>query len=286
MTTPTPATDNISTTDGDDTNVVVASEGTHKSFWGSTVAKLRGNGSSSSSGELLTDALPQVNVINPDLLNQYEVDTARRRVVRLSIAMVLLPVLLFILTVPVVMLAQNSLDNAVAEGDELSREVTRLAPVGQLNELVTSNQDQIDQALVEQVAFSTMMSRMRQASTDIVITEANVEIGSSSSGSPCGVTPDPFNLTDVKVGCAEFSGTTSNRNKVGAMLDKLTADGLFTAPYVRDTTTANGTVTFTGSVAITDKVFLNVPEDKSNADDAEPSSVPSPSVSGSSVPAP
>lgn len=66
--------------------------------------------------------------------------------------------------------------------------------------------------------------------------------------------PDPFATRQV-VACVELTGTAPDRQSVSVLVRQLAANDLFVEPFIDATTTAEGLVSFTGSVGLSPEAF-------------------------------
>ena len=90
-------------------------------------------------------------------------------------------------------------------------------------------------------------------------TITDVTRGLAAAGCPG---PDPFAVLEV-IGCVTLSGTAADRGTVGRLVIALAAAKEFSEPFITTTTTDEGaSVTFSGSVALTPKVFSGRYDDR------------------------
>ena len=73
--------------------------------------------------------------------------------------------------------------------------------------------------------------------------------------SPCPG-PDPFNTKPV-IGCITLSGTAQTRSQVGDLVIALSRADLFVEPFISTTSAADKSVTFSGSVGLSQTAYSN-----------------------------
>ena len=174
--------------------------------------------------------------------------------------------------------ADLSGEEATAEG--LQARIGELAPVQAYVDGVDRRAGSVQQQMITDVAFSTVLEELAAA------TPAGARIESLSVDLPpgAGVTiapdgtiadptrglvaagcpgPDPFAVLEV-IGCVTLSGTATSRDAVGELVENLADSGAFAEPFISTTTTDEGSgVAFSGSVALDPKVFSSRYDDLS-----------------------
>ena len=66
--------------------------------------------------------------------------------------------------------------------------------------------------------------------------------------------PDPFNTKPV-IGCITLAGSATSRAQVGELVIALDRIGLFVEPFISTTSASDSTVTFGGSVGLSQAAF-------------------------------
>ena len=180
--------------------------------------------------------------------------------------------------------AQQVLVIEKAETDRLSTQTRELAPIRAFVTAVEQQKQTVQDTMSREIFFSEVLDGLREATPSSVTVDSvavvlppppveapAVDTAADDPGadapeqpaapapaipSPCPG-PDPFNTRTV-VGCITLSGSADNRNTVGEFVIRLGKNKHFVEPFISTTTTADGqSVTFTGSVGLSDKVFSN-----------------------------
>lgn len=159
-----------------------------------------------------------------------------------------------------------------ATAESLQGRIAELAPVQAYVDGVDRRATSVQQQMITDVAFSTVLESLTEATPSgarieslavdlptgagVVIapdgTIADPTRGLVAAGCPG---PDPFATLEV-IGCVTLSGTASSRDAVGDLVDNLAASDAFEEPFITTTTTDEGaSVAFSGSVALTPAVF-------------------------------
>lgn len=168
-----------------------------------------------------------------------------------------------------------------ATATSLQGRIAELAPVQTYVDGVDRRATAVQQQMITDVAFSTVLEALTEATppgarveslsvdlppgTGVVLapdgTLADPTRGLVAAGCPG---PDPFAVLEV-IGCVTLSGTATDRAAVGALVEGLSASRAFSEPFI-STTTAGGeagsAVTFSGSVALTPEVFSGRYDDR------------------------
>ena len=182
-----------------------------------------------------------------------------------------------------VVLAQVEADlrGEEATAESLQGRIADLAQVQTYVDGVARRARAVQQQMVTDVAFSQVLEALADA------TPAGARIESLSVDLPTGVGvtiapdgtigevtrglvaagcpgPDPFAVLEV-IGCVTLSGTAADRSTVGRLVIELAAAKEFSEPFITTTTTDEGSsVTFSGSVALTPKVFSGRYDDRAS----------------------
>ena len=109
--------------------------------------------------------------------------------------------------------------------------------------------------------------------------------GTSTAGASVCPGPDPFQ-TETIIGCVTLSGTAVSRAEVGELVTRLGSMGLFVEPFISTTTTGDtASVTFSGSVGLSEKVYSNRYAPAAPAGTAAPTdpASPAPAAAGEST---
>jgi Tfp pilus assembly protein PilN len=154
-----------------------------------------------------------------------------------------------------------------AETSRLTADAKELAPVSVYVAEVAKQKTVVKKAMANEALMSRVLDDLRAATpTGVRIETANATIAGAQPAAKAGQTsttanvcpaPNPF-VRQVSVGCITLTGTATSRAVVGQFVIKLGAGGVFVAPYVTTTSTADGKrVTFSGSVSVSKGVYSN-----------------------------
>lgn len=159
-----------------------------------------------------------------------------------------------------------------ATATSLQGRIAELAPVQAYVDGVDRRATSVQQQMITDVAFSTVLEELADATpAGARIESLSVDLppGAGAVVAPDGTVadptrglvaagcpgPDPFATLEV-IGCVTLSGTATSREAVGDLVDNLAASGAFAEPFITTTTTDEGaSVAFSGSVALGPKVF-------------------------------
>ena len=211
-----------------------------------------------------TASLPRVNLLPASITESFTL----RRIHRVFVAVGLLLVVgigaIWYLQSGQVADAQARLDEAQAANAAVTAKVEALAPIKQMYEQITNEQNLVGTTLASEPQAALVIKRMVDTGgaagtgqpvefTSIAIEYRGIPVPGDEIN-PCP-NPDPF-AADITIGCVTFSGTARARDQVSAMLNAMAADPLFIGPYVNNSTVteetdgAAGGVTFTGSAGL------------------------------------
>jgi hypothetical protein len=178
---------------------------------------------------------------------------------------------------------QHALTAVQAETALLTVETEELAPVRNYVSSVQQKKLTVQEAMKQEIYFSQVLVGLEAAtpggasveSAVVALNPAAAAAEEAAAGEAeaevapevtvdAAVTcpgPDPFD-TLVVVGCVTLSGTAADRRSVGDLVVGLSESDLFIEPFISTTATASEdgkgqTVTFTGSVGLSDKVYSN-----------------------------
>lgn len=234
-------------------------------------------------------ALPSVNVLSPW---SFEALETRRLRQRFGLGCVVLALIVgggWGVQYLRVDHAQHALTAVQAETGLLTVETEELAPVRDYVSSVEQKKLTVQEAMKQEIYFSQVLDGLAAATPGGASVESAVvalnpaaaaeepvegeepaegEEGEAEAAPAVPVDaavtcpgPDPFD-TLVVVGCVTLSGTAEDRRSVGDLVIGLSESDLFIEPFISTTTTASEdekgkTVTFTGSVGLSDKVYSN-----------------------------
>lgn len=166
-----------------------------------------------------------------------------------------------------------------ATAASLQSRIAELAPVQAYVDGVDRRATSVQQQMVTDVAFSAVLEALTAATpSGARIDSLSVDLppGAAVAVAPDGTItdptrglvaagcpgPDPFAVLEV-IGCVTLSGTATDRDAVGALVEQLAASPAFSEPFVSTTTADAGAgVTFSGSVALTPEVFSGRYDDR------------------------
>jgi hypothetical protein len=210
--------------------------------------------------------LPVVNLLSPSVFAAMEARRMRRRFVAAAIVLALLVGGGWGIQHLRSVQAGKLLIVEKAETSRLTADTKELAPVSVYLGEVAKQKTLVKKAMANEALMSRLLEDLRAATpTGVRIETANATIGApptakagqtSTAASACPA-PNPF-VRQASVGCVILTGTATSRAAVGQFVIKLGAGGVFVAPYVTTTSTANGQrVTFSGSVSVSKSVYSN-----------------------------
>jgi hypothetical protein len=246
--------------------------------------------------------LPVVNLLSQSEFDRMTVRRLRKRFVAGGVAMLLLVGAGWFVQHTRVNDAQKLVMVERAETSRLSSQAQTLTVIKAFVSGVSAQEQTVATTMAREIYFSEVLSGIRAASPSgttlqsISVTLAPDAVG---AGTPAGTAapatgapatagaavcpgPDPFQ-TETIVGCVTLSGTAVSRAEVGELVTRLADIGLFVEPFVSTTTTADSaSVTFSGSVGLSEEVYSRryaPAEPAAPADPADPDS-PAPPASG------
>lgn len=205
--------------------------------------------------------LPSVNLLPTEVIEVLALRALRRRFIVAGIATVATVAVLFCGQFALIAKANADLEKENTATVALNQQMRKLAPVKAFYAGVSANQTTITATMAKEVLYSDVVRRLK-ATTPAGVTIGNVSLAAQSQTAGAGAAigtacpgPDPFN-PGTSVGCVNIAGTATSRQVVGKLIQNLFADDHFANPYVSATTVDDkGTVTFTATVGLTDKVY-------------------------------
>jgi Tfp pilus assembly protein PilN len=209
--------------------------------------------------------LPVVNLLSPSVFEAMAARTMRRLFVAASLVLALAVAGGWGVQHLRSVQAQKMLTVEQAETARLTADSKELAPVAAYVAEVANQKTVVKKAMANEALMSRVLDDLRSATpTGVRIETANAVInGAQPAGQAAQATanvcpaPNPF-VRQTSVGCITLTGTATSRAVVGQFVIKLGAGGVFVAPYVTTTSTADGKqVTFSGSVSVSKKVYSN-----------------------------
>jgi hypothetical protein len=177
--------------------------------------------------------------------------------------------------------AEHALTDVQAETGLLTLETEQLASVRNYVTSVQQKKLSVQEAMKQEIYFSQVLDGLEAATPGGASVESAVvalnpaaaaaeePVEGEAEAAPAAPVdaavscpgPDPFD-TLVVVGCVTLSGTAADRRSVGDLVIGLGESDLFIEPFISTTTSVSEeergeTVTFTGSVGLSDKVYSN-----------------------------
>jgi hypothetical protein len=151
-----------------------------------------------------------------------------------------------------------------AETARLSDQAKELTAIKTFVAGVDGQKATVATTMAQEIYFSQVLSGLR-ASSPIGTSMQSISVTlapAAAAGATTGTTdagvcpgPDPFR-TETIVGCVTLSGTAVSRAEVGDLVTNLGSSDLFVEPFISTTTTGDAqTVTFSGSVGLSEKVY-------------------------------
>ena len=214
---------------------------------------------------LFAPTLPRVNLLPASVAESYTKRRIRRAFLAIALLVIAAFAVIWYLQNGQVAAAQARLARAEADNATVAARVEALAPMKQMYEQITGEQDLVATTLASEPRAALVISRLVDAgragaarAAEIAFTTIAIEYrGVPEPGAvlnPCP-NPDPFG-SEITIGCVTFSGTAATRAQVSRMLSTIAADSLFVGPYVNNSTVTMesgdvpGGVMFTGTVGI------------------------------------
>jgi Tfp pilus assembly protein PilN len=211
--------------------------------------------------------LPVVNLLSPSVFEAMAARTIRRRFVAAGVLLALLVGGGWGAQHLRSAQAEKLLTVERAETSRLTADAKELAPVSIYVAEVAKQKTVVKKTMANEALMSRVLDDLRAATpTGVRIETANATIDGAQPAAKAGQTsaaanacpaPNPF-VRQASVGCVTLTGTATSRAAVGQFVIKLGTAGVFVAPYVTTTSTADGErVTFSGSVSVSKRVYSN-----------------------------
>jgi hypothetical protein len=218
--------------------------------------------------------LPGVNLLSPAAFDLLAARRLRGRFAAGALALVVLAAALW--TVQHLRISETRKLVAVeqAETARLNSETRTLLPVKAYVAGVASQQQTVSTTMAHEIFFSHVLDGIRRATPvgasldNVAVTLAAadpaVAAAAGTAGAPAAAAPtvspcpgpDPFNTKPV-IGCITLSGTAQTRSQVGDLVIALSRADLFVEPFISTTSAADKSVTFSGSVGLSQAAYSN-----------------------------
>lgn len=211
--------------------------------------------------------LPGVNLLSPATFDLLTVRRLRLRFLAGAVALVVLTAGLW--TVQHLRISETRKLVAVeqAETARLNSETRVLLPVKAYVAGVAAQQATVKATMSREIYFSRVLDGIRRATPvgasldNLAVTLAVPDPAvagvdpavAAPTVSPCPG-PDPFNTKPV-IGCITLAGSAATRAQVGELVIALDRINLFVEPFISTTSAADSTVTFSGSVGLSNAAF-------------------------------
>ncbi len=213
--------------------------------------------------------LPGVNLLSPAAFDLITVRRLRRRFAAGAVALVVLAAGLW--TVQHLRISETRKLVAVeqAETARLNSETRILLPVKSYVAGVAGQETTVKTTMAREIYFSEVLDGIRRATPvgasldNLAVTLAPVDPATAASATPDAAAaptvspcpgPDPFNTKPV-IGCITLAGTASTRSQVGELVVALGRIDLFVEPFISTTSASDASVTFSGSVGLSEAAF-------------------------------
>jgi Tfp pilus assembly protein PilN len=212
-------------------------------------------------------ALPVVNLLSPSVFEAMAARKIQRRLVAAAFVLMLVVAGGWGAQHLRAVQAKKLLTVERAETSRLTAANDDLAPVGTYVAEVAKQKNVVTKTMASEALMSRLLDDLRAATpVGVRIETMNAAVGGAvptgktgqgpSSANQCPA-PNPF-VKKVSVGCVILAGTATSRAAVGQFVTKLNTTGVFVAPYITTTSTADEKeVKFSGSVAVNKRVLSN-----------------------------
>lgn len=212
-------------------------------------------------------ALPRVNLVPPSVPEYFLLRRIRRRFIAIAVLLAITFAGVWYLQGNQITDAEARLAQAQSESARISAQVSALAPIKEMYDQITAEQNLVATTLASAPQASLVVARLADAGLaaqggggPVAFTSIAIEYrGVPEPGAefnPCP-NPDPFS-SDITIGCITFSGTASNREQVSTMLSIVADDGLFVGPYVNNSTVTQSTAGDPGGVMFTGTAGVSI----------------------------
>ncbi len=213
-----------------------------------------------------TPALPRVNLLPASITESFTLRRVHRMLIVVAALLVVAIGAVWYLQGNQVSEAQAKRDQAQAANAAVAAKVEALAPIKQMYEQITNEQNLVATTLASEPQAALVIERMvatgPASGSGGPVTFASIAIeyrGVPAAGetiNPCP-NPDPFG-TDITIGCVTFSGMAATRDQVSTMLNAMAADPLFVGPYVNSSTVTESSTDSTGGITFTGTAGLSL----------------------------
>ena len=214
--------------------------------------------------------LPAVNLLSPSEFDRQAVRRLRKRFVAGAVALVLVAGAGWFVQHARVADQEKLVAVEQAQTTRLSAQTQTLTKIRTFVTGVAAQKQTVATTMAHEIYFSKVLEGIRQASpsgTDLQSIAVTLAAGTTDPAAAAGAVtapdasvcpgPDPFK-TETIVGCVTLSGTAVSRAEVGELVTTLGSMGLFVEPFISTTTTGDATtVSFSGSVGLSEKVYSN-----------------------------
>lgn len=220
-----------------------------------------------------------VNLLSPWVLEGIRVHRLRKRFAYALLALLVLIAGAWAFQQLRLSSAEADLRGEAAVGDSLRLRIEGLAPVATYVGDVRSRGTTVRGVMATETSLSETLQALRRASPagstldSVTVTLPVAGVPPEGTDGPLvpvtpsaedlvatrGIVaacpgPDPFATRQV-VACVQLSGTAPDRQSVSALVRRLAASSLFVEPFIDATTTAEGLVSFTGTVGLSPEAF-------------------------------
>ena len=215
--------------------------------------------------------MPRTNLLPTSVREKISLIKIKKALSRSAIAVIALAAALWILQIGSIQSSEDRLAAAQNESTSIAANVAVLAPVGQLYQQITNQEQFINDALASESVSSKVFSTLQRIAgpkvdyTNITMNFTGIPrpdkaADPSHSLNACP-DADPFKM-EITIGCISFTAQAPSRTEVSAFLARAAGSSMFIGPYVTSTTMGEGAtgasaVTFTGSMGISLQALKN-----------------------------
>jgi len=213
--------------------------------------------------------MPKTNLLPDSVREKISLIKVKKILRRSAIAVLVIAAALWALQIGNIQSSEDRLAAAQNDSIKIAADVAVLAPVGQLYQQITNQENFINEALASESVSSKVLAAMqRLAGSNVDYTNITMNFTGiprpDQAADPnhlLNACPDadPFKM-EITTGCISFTAQTPSRADVSAFLDRAAASSMFIGPYVTSTTMGEGAtgasaVTFAGSMGISLKAL-------------------------------
>lgn len=203
--------------------------------------------------EDFSPSLPRVDLFPPSVRETTALRRTRTVLLVLLGVVALLGATIWVLQGSAIGQAEARLADAQAENSRMQAQIDLLAPITVLFDEIANQRALVETTLAAQPRAAAVNDRLIAAGGPGVdfsfITVEYQPIPVAGEAPNLCPNPNPFD-SRVAIGCLSFSATATNPDQVSALLLALEADPFFIGPYVGSTSSSEGKVTFSGTVAV------------------------------------